>query len=173
MTPEQISYSDNSAISEGDALTNVTQLGPPVDVSFLIRNSGPSRIANIQLDILWPLNSTLTAESYYLYITSVKVSILLILFVSTLYFYSICTQSTGGATVICHDNYINPMKLGGDESDDQNQQEGGDPTVSMGTGRRKKRSTVKRTLRNKRQEAPTEQDLTEDRVLVSTINFSV
>ena len=91
--------------------------------------------------------------------------------------FTICTlfallfhvQSTGGATVVCQDNFINPKQLDGDGSDEeQNQQEGGDPTVSIGTGRRKKRNTVKRTLRNKRQETPTEQDLTEDRVLVST-----
>ena len=78
-------------------------------------------------------------------------------------------QSTGGATVDCQNNFINPKELDGDGSDEeQNQQEGGDPTVSIGTGRRKKRNTVKRILRNKRQETPTEQDLTEDRVLVST-----
>ena len=74
VTPEQISYSDNSAISERATLANVSQLGPPVDVSFLIRNSGPSRIANIQLDISWPLNSTVTGENYYLYITSIQVT---------------------------------------------------------------------------------------------------
>ena len=73
VTPERVSYSDNSAISEGVALTNVSQLGPPVDVSFLIRNSGPSRIANIQLDISWPLNSSMIGESYYLYVTSIQV----------------------------------------------------------------------------------------------------
>ena len=74
VTPERISYSDNSAITdEGVALTNVSQLGPPVDISFLIRNSGPSRIANIQLDISWPLNSSITGENYYLYITSIQV----------------------------------------------------------------------------------------------------
>ena len=72
--PERVSYSDNSAISEGVTLTNVSQLGPPVDVSFLIRNSGPSRIANIQLDnIIWPLNSSMIRESYYLYVTSIQV----------------------------------------------------------------------------------------------------
>ena len=71
--PERVSYSDNSAISEGVALTNVSQLGPPVDVSFLIRNSGPSRISNIRLDISWPLNSSMIGENYYLYITSIQV----------------------------------------------------------------------------------------------------
>ena len=73
MTPELISYADNSQLNEGIALTNITQLGPPVDVSFLIRNSGPSSIDNIQLDISWPLNGTLTGENYYLYITSIQV----------------------------------------------------------------------------------------------------
>ena len=70
--------------------------------------------------------------------------------------------------MICQGNYINPLQLEGDRSDEQNEQEGGDPTVRMGTGRRKKRSTVKRTLRNRQQEKTTEQDVTESRVLVST-----
>ena len=71
--PELISYSDNTQLSNGDPLTNVTQLGPAVDVSFLVRNSGPSRVQTIQLDILWPLNGTLTAGNFYLYITSIQV----------------------------------------------------------------------------------------------------
>ena len=71
--------------------------------------------------------------------------------------------------MVCHDNYINPLPLEGDGSDEQSQQEGGDPTVGMGTGRRKKRSTVKRILRNKRQEAPTELGLSENVTLVSSL----
>jgi hypothetical protein len=73
VTPERVSYSDNTVIDEGTAPRNVSQLGPPVDVSFLIRNSGPSRIDNIQLDISWPLNGSMIGESYYLYITSIQV----------------------------------------------------------------------------------------------------
>ena len=73
VTPEQVSYSDNSALSNGATLNNVTQLGPAVDVSFTIRNSGPSRISEIQLDVSWPLNGSLTGENYYLYVTSIKV----------------------------------------------------------------------------------------------------
>ena len=49
---------------------------------------------------------------------------------------------------MCSNQYINPLNLEGDFSD-QGDEEGGDPTVDMGTGRRKKRSTVTRTLRNK------------------------
>ena len=71
--PERVSYADNSQLNEGVALTNITQLGPPVDVSFLIRNSGPSRIGNVQLDISWPLNSTMIGENFYLYIVSIEV----------------------------------------------------------------------------------------------------
>ena len=42
-----------------------------------------------------------------------------------------------------------------------------DPTVSMGSGRRKRRSTVKRILRNKRQDVPsTEQDLSQNITVV-------
>ena len=69
--------------------------------------------------------------------------------------------------MMCNNEYINPLNLEGDLSDQGDQEgPGGDPTVSMGTGRRKKRSTVKRTLRNKRQEAPIEQQLSENRTLV-------
>lgn len=76
--PERVSYSDNSAINDGFAsLTNVSQLGPPVDVPFLIRNSGPSRVPNIQLDILWPLNGPTIGENYYLYVTSIQVYIII------------------------------------------------------------------------------------------------
>ena len=90
VTPEQISYSDNTVINEGDTPQNVSQLGPPVDVSFLIRNSGPSRVDNIQLDISWPLNGTLTGENYYLYITSIQVLLRLSqATISETHFYSI------------------------------------------------------------------------------------
>ena len=76
VTPEQVSYADNSQLIDGGMeLTNIAQLGPPVDVSFLIRNSGPSVVSNIQLDIQWPLNSLMTGENYYLYITSIQVVI--------------------------------------------------------------------------------------------------
>ena len=77
-------------------------------------------------------------------------------------------QSSGAATVTCDNQYINPLMLEDDVGNDPEGQEGGDPTVSMGSGRRRKRSTVKRTLRNKRQEAPSEQDLTELRSLVNS-----
>ena len=73
VTPSQVSYSDNTELTQGVMLTNVSQLGAAVDVSFLVRNTGPSRIPNIELDILWPLNSSLTAGNYYLYIASIQV----------------------------------------------------------------------------------------------------
>ena len=69
----------------------------------------------------------------------------------------------------CSNQYINALGLGGDADVDDEQEQGGDPTVSMGTGRRKKRSTVKRTLRNKRQEAPADQGLSENITLVSNL----
>ena len=73
---------------------------------------------------------------------------------------------------MCSNQYINPLNLEGDFSD-QGNEESGDPTVGMGTGRRKKRSTVKRTMRNKRQEAstPNEQGLSENITLVSRQNL--
>ena len=69
----------------------------------------------------------------------------------------------------CSNQYINPLQLVGDSIDEGD--EGGDPTVGMGTGRRKKRSTVKRTLRNKPQESltPAEQGLSENVTLVSNL----
>ena len=66
----------------------------------------------------------------------------------------------------CNPQYINPLGLEGDAGINIEGRE--DPTVSMGSGRRKKRSTVKRTLRNKRQnEVPTEQDLSQNITVVS------
>ena len=63
----------------------------------------------------------------------------------------------------CDGRYINPLGLIGDVGGDQ---EGG--TMSMGSGRRKRRSTIKRTLRKKRQEdvSPDEQNSSENRTLV-------
>ena len=75
-------------------------------------------------------------------------------------------QSSGSAGVECTNEYINPLNLDG-EFVAEGDEEGGDPTVDMGTGRRKKRSTVKRTLRNKRQETPIEQEVSENVTLVS------
>ena len=68
----------------------------------------------------------------------------------------------------CSNEYINPLNLEGDFID-EGDEEGGDPTADMGIGRRKKRSTVKRTLRNKRQEIPIEQGLSENVTLVSNL----
>ena len=78
-------------------------------------------------------------------------------------------QASGAATVMCNANYINPLLLKGDNNDDENQ-ERGDPTVSMGSGRRKKRSTVKRTLTKRQDASPAGQKLSESRNLVSTPN---
>ena len=73
-------------------------------------------------------------------------------------------QSTGAASVTCTPQYINPLGLEGDITGDQ--EGGGDPTVSMGTGRRKKRSTI-RITRRKRQEPMTEEvELSENVTLV-------
>ena len=75
-------------------------------------------------------------------------------------------QSNGRASVTCTPEYINPEGLTVDVGGDQ--EGGGDPTVSMGSGRRKRRSTIRRTLRNKRQEvvAPTDQELSQNVTLV-------
>ena len=68
----------------------------------------------------------------------------------------------------CNNRYINPLDLEIDEDRTFEQEIGGDPTTEMGTGRRRKRSTVKRALRNKRQDsAPSEQGLSENVTLVS------
>lgn len=77
-------------------------------------------------------------------------------------------QSSGAATVTCNGNYINPLMLEGDNNDDENR-ERGDPTVSMGSGRRKKRSTVKRTLTKRQDASPAEQEFSENRNLVSAV----
>ena len=60
--------------------------------------------------------------------------------------------------------YINTLGLSGDIGGDQ--EGGGDPTVSMGSGRRKKRSTMKRTLTKRQDVAPVEQEISENVTLV-------
>ena len=77
------------------------------------------------------------------------------------------SQSTDTASVTCTNQYINPRELVVES--DLNSDEERDPTVNMGNGRRKKRSTVKRTLRNKRQDvAPqVEKDMSENITYVS------
>ena len=72
--------------------------------------------------------------------------------------------------VACSKPYINPLGLESDS--DVINDEGTDPTVIMGNRRRRKRrNTVKRTLRDKRQEDVASQghDPTEDVTLVSQL----
>ena len=68
----------------------------------------------------------------------------------------------------CNSNYINPLMLEDDVNDNENQ-ERGDPTVNMGSGRRKKRRTVKRTLIKRQDTSQAEQEMSENRNLVSAI----
>ena len=75
-------------------------------------------------------------------------------------------QSSRGDVMTCNERYINPLNLALD-SNNQGVGEGSDPTVGIGSRRRKKRSTVKRTLRNKRQEPQVQQGLSENVTLVS------
>ena len=77
-----------------------------------------------------------------------------------------CIQSNGVVTVMCTNEYINPLGLTTDE--DRNDQEG-DPTVSMGNGRRRKRSTVKRTLR-KRQDAPSSDETVSQNITLVSVH---
>ena len=77
-----------------------------------------------------------------------------------------CTQSKGVVTVMCTNEYINPLGLTTDEV--RNDQEG-DPTVSMGNGRRRKRrSTVKRTLR-KRQDVPSSDEAVSQNITLVSV----
>jgi len=54
VVPEQISYSNTAPNGN---VTNVTQLGPAVRTSFVIRNSGPSTIPTIRLVIKYVTNN--------------------------------------------------------------------------------------------------------------------
>ena len=67
---------------------------------------------------------------------------------------------------MCTNEYINPLGLTTDEV--RNDQEG-DPTVSMGNGRRRKRrSTVKRTLR-KRQDVPSSDEAVSQNITLVSV----
>lgn len=66
---------------------------------------------------------------------------------------------------MCTNEYINPRGLTTDE--DRNNQEG-DPTVSMGNGRRKRRSTVKRTLKKRQDVSSSDENVSQNVTLVSS-----
>ena len=68
--PEQISY---NSIPPANRLVNASQLGVPFLTTFIVRNSGPSTIPNIQLTINWPLNGTETGSNFYLYPALIRV----------------------------------------------------------------------------------------------------
>ena len=78
------------------------------------------------------------------------------------------SKATETNIVTCSSNYVNPLKLSGDNDDSESQ--GGDSTVNMASQRRRrrKRSTEKRKLRYKRQDSTTvdDQDLAINRTLV-------
>ena len=50
-------YASQAPDFEG-APQNVSQLGVNVITSFVVRNSGPSTIPEVELTVWWPLNST-------------------------------------------------------------------------------------------------------------------
>ena len=54
-------YASQAPDFEG-APQNVSQLGANVITSFVVRNSGPSTIPEVQLTVWWPLNSTESAQ---------------------------------------------------------------------------------------------------------------
>ena len=77
----------------------------------------------------------------------------------------IIVQSTQTASVSCTTEYINPLHL---QDDTGGEQEGVDPTVGMGSGRRKRSSTVKRTLTKRQDNVAAKRELSDNVVLVST-----
>ncbi len=69
--PESISYADTAP----DAIIeNVTQLGPSVRTTFVVRNSGPSTVPTVELNIMWPFEGTDSGVHSFLYPAAVTVS---------------------------------------------------------------------------------------------------
>ncbi len=69
--PESVSYADTPP--EG-AIVNVTQLGPSIRTTFVVRNNGPSNVPTLRLNIMWPVDGPDTGIHSYLYPAAVTVS---------------------------------------------------------------------------------------------------
>ena len=73
MSPEQISYSNTPP---NETVVNATQLGPAFTTSFVVRNTGPSDIRRVIVNINWPLRLTDAEDmdAYFLYPAQITVS---------------------------------------------------------------------------------------------------
>ncbi len=69
--PESVSYSDTPV--EGN-IVNVTQLGPSVRTTFVVRNRGPSAVPTVELTVMWPVEGSETGLHGFLYPASVSVN---------------------------------------------------------------------------------------------------
>lgn len=58
-TPEQVFYSDNSIIRGESAMTNLEQIGPIIEHTYIINNGGPFSVRNFHLLVDWPYESRL------------------------------------------------------------------------------------------------------------------
>ena len=70
VNPELVTYPN--ALSD-EVIANASQLGAPVVVSFVVRNSGPSTIGTISLTVNWPLNATDSGNNYVIYPAQISV----------------------------------------------------------------------------------------------------
>lgn len=139
--PEQVTYS-TSNISSSSNITDVTDLGPRINVSFVIRNSGPSTVPNIQLSIFWPLQPPDEDLLYYLYPAQ--------------------RTGAGSSTIICETTFINPRRftIPSNEVIDEDEVEGG--VTTEGKKRRRRSILFERRKRSlqKRQEVDDISDIT-------------
>ena len=58
-TPEQVFYSDSSAIRGESAMKNLEQIGPIIEHTYLVNNNGPFSVNFFQLIIDWPYETRL------------------------------------------------------------------------------------------------------------------
>ncbi len=73
--PESVSYSD---VAPEGAVANVTQLGPSVRTTFVVRNRGPSSVPTVELTVMWPVRGSDSELHTFLYPASVSVSFVLV-----------------------------------------------------------------------------------------------
>ena len=69
--PEVASYSN---VPPNSSISSVTELGPSVRTTFVVRNSGPSPVPTVELTVMWPIDGQDTGFNTFVYPASISVS---------------------------------------------------------------------------------------------------
>ncbi|XP_064401284.1 integrin alpha-PS1-like [Halichondria panicea] len=126
--PESVSYSD---VAPEGAVANVTQLGPSVRTTFVVRNRGPSSVPTVELTVMWPVRGSDSELHTFLYPASVS--------------------ATSSATVVCDMTFVNPSMYALPVDGEDTAGEGGQGVAPGGRKRRRRRSVPEVGRKVKRQ----------------------